>query len=87
MLVIKPYETLQEAVDIANGTRYGLGASVFGRDKKHCRWVMERLECGMVCSNGTLPSLALLSYYADRNSASQILAVRLVLPFDLLDLD
>ncbi|GAA5827611.1 hypothetical protein JCM11251_001757 [Rhodosporidiobolus azoricus] len=50
MTVLK-YDTLEEAVQIANGTRYGLGASVFGRDKKQCRWVMERLDCGMVCSN------------------------------------
>lgn len=51
MTVIK-YDTLDEAVEIANGTRYGLGASVFGRDKRECRYVMDRLECGMVCSNG-----------------------------------
>lgn len=54
MLVLNPYEMLEEAVELANGTRFGLGASVFGRDKKQCRWVMERLDCGMVCSNGTL---------------------------------
>ncbi|CEQ41728.1 SPOSA6832_03470 [Sporobolomyces salmonicolor] len=50
MTVLK-YDTLAEAVEIANGTRYGLGASVFGKSKKQCRWVMDRLECGMVCSN------------------------------------
>jgi len=51
MTVLK-YDTLDEAVALANGTRYGLGASVFGRSKKDCRYVMDRLECGMVCSNG-----------------------------------
>ncbi|GAA6021484.1 hypothetical protein JCM10207_005774 [Rhodosporidiobolus poonsookiae] len=50
MTVLK-YNTLEEAVALANGTRYGLGASVFGRNKRDCRWVMDRLECGMVCSN------------------------------------
>ncbi|GAA5904403.1 hypothetical protein JCM8208_004186 [Rhodotorula glutinis] len=50
MTVLK-YDTLDEAVAIANGTRYGLGAAVFGRRRDECRWVMERLECGMVCSN------------------------------------
>ncbi|GAA5824733.1 hypothetical protein JCM5353_004423 [Sporobolomyces roseus] len=50
MTVLK-YDTLDEAVALANGTRYGLGASVFGRSKKDCRYVMDRLECGMVCSN------------------------------------
>ncbi|GAA5972474.1 hypothetical protein JCM3765_001212, partial [Sporobolomyces pararoseus] len=50
MTVLK-YDTLDEAVEIANGTRYGLGASVFGKSKRDCRYVMDRLECGMVCSN------------------------------------
>lgn len=54
MTVLK-FDTLDEAVEIANGTRYGLGASVFGKDKRECRYVMDRLECGMVCSNGTSP--------------------------------
>ena len=51
MTVLK-YDTLDEAVALANGTRYGLGASVFGKNKKDCKYVMDRLECGMVCSNG-----------------------------------
>ena len=51
MTVLK-YDTLDEAIAIANGTRYGLGASVFGKSKRDCRYVMDRLDCGMVCSNG-----------------------------------
>ncbi|BGP03337.1 Meiotic Sister-Chromatid recombination aldehyde dehydrogenase [Rhodotorula toruloides] len=51
VMTVMRYETLDEAVEIANGTRYGLGASVFGRDRRECGYVMERLECGMVCSN------------------------------------
>lgn len=49
-LVMK-YEKLEEAVDMANGTRYGLGASVFGPDQELCLKVAHRLECGMVCVN------------------------------------
>jgi acyl-CoA reductase-like NAD-dependent aldehyde dehydrogenase len=45
------YETVEEAVDIANGTRYGLGASVFGPDQSLCLKVARRLECGMVAVN------------------------------------
>ncbi|KAK4704146.1 hypothetical protein P7C70_g2068, partial [Phenoliferia sp. Uapishka_3] len=50
MLVMKAYNTAH-AIRIANGTRYGLGASVFGRDQKECRLVVDSLKCGMVCTN------------------------------------
>jgi len=50
MLVMK-YDTIDEAVDIANGTRYGLGASVFGADQQTCKGVALALECGMVSVN------------------------------------
>ena len=48
---IIPYNTLDEAIEIANGTRYGLGASVFGPDQEHCVKLAERLQCGMVSIN------------------------------------
>lgn len=54
VMAVMRYDTLDEAVALANGTRYGLGASVFGRSQQECRYVMDRLECGMVCSNGAL---------------------------------
>ena len=46
-----PYGTVDEAVEIANGTRYGLGASVFGPDQGQCLEVAKQLECGMVSIN------------------------------------
>ena len=49
-LIIK-YETIEEAIAIANSTRYGLGASVFGPDQEQCVKVARRLECGMVSIN------------------------------------
>lgn len=45
------YETIDDAIDIANGTRYGLGASVFGPDQEESLRVAKRLECGMVSIN------------------------------------
>lgn len=45
------YETVEDAIEIANGTRYGLGASVFGPDQDECLKVAKRLECGMVSVN------------------------------------
>ncbi|EJF67146.1 meiotic sister-chromatid recombination aldehyde dehydrogenase [Dichomitus squalens] len=49
-LIIK-YETVEQAIEIANGTRYGLGASVFGPVKDECLKVAKRLQCGMVAIN------------------------------------
>ena len=46
-----PYDTIDEAIEIANGTRYALGASVFGPDKYECLDVAKQLECGMVSIN------------------------------------
>lgn len=48
---ILTYETLDEAVELANNTRYGLGASVFGPDQDRCYQLAQRLECGMVAIN------------------------------------
>lgn len=46
-----PYESVDEAITIANGTRYGLGASVWGPRDHECVRVARLLECGMVSVN------------------------------------
>ena len=46
-----PYASIEEAIRIANDTRYGLGASVFGPDQDECLKIAKRLECGMVSIN------------------------------------
>ncbi|XP_006458568.1 hypothetical protein AGABI2DRAFT_200309 [Agaricus bisporus var. bisporus H97] len=48
---IMPYETIEQAIDIANGTRYALGAAVFGPDQDEAVVVAKQLECGMVAVN------------------------------------
>ncbi|MEN2738377.1 aldehyde dehydrogenase family protein [Microbacterium sp. X-17] len=45
------YDTIDDAIDIANGTKYGLHASVFG-DFEEARRVATRLEAGTVTING-----------------------------------
>ncbi|KAK2460632.1 hypothetical protein APHAL10511_007102 [Amanita phalloides] len=49
--VLLMYETVEEAIELANGTKYGLGASVFGPDQDKCLEVAKQLECGMVSVN------------------------------------
>ncbi|KAJ7739684.1 meiotic sister-chromatid recombination aldehyde dehydrogenase [Mycena maculata] len=88
---LMPYDTLEEAIDIANGTRYGLGASVFGPSQDLCVEVAKQLECGMVSVNDfgvfyvrAWPSTAGLRTYAcilPIPSSSRLGALRAIAPF------
>jgi len=51
IVCIIPYESVDEAIAIANETRYGLGASVWGPRQHECVRVARMLECGMVSVN------------------------------------
>ena len=46
------YKTEDEAIEIANGTQYGLGAYLFAKDPKHGHEVGARLLAGRVFLNG-----------------------------------
>ncbi len=52
VLVVIPYATEDEAVQIANGTQYGLAAGVFGGDADRAYAVAGRLRAGQVDVNG-----------------------------------
>jgi hypothetical protein len=45
------YENVDEAIAIANSTRYGLAASVFGTHQDECYKVAQKLDVGMVSIN------------------------------------
>ncbi|WP_160573515.1 aldehyde dehydrogenase family protein [Actinomadura physcomitrii] len=51
VLTVLPYDDLDEAVAIANGTRYGLSAAVFGEDTDQLNAVGKRLRSGSVHFN------------------------------------
>ncbi|KUY90167.1 MULTISPECIES: aldehyde dehydrogenase family protein [unclassified Burkholderia] len=51
VLAILPYDTVDEAVAIANDTVYGLGAHVQGTDKERVREVAARIRSGQVHVN------------------------------------
>ncbi len=48
---IAPYDTLDEAVELANGTRYGLQAGIFTSDLRTALDAIQRLEFGGVTVN------------------------------------
>ncbi|MGM9445234.1 aldehyde dehydrogenase family protein [Streptomyces murinus] len=51
VLPVLPYRSLDEAIDAANGTGFGLGGSVWGTDLDRAEAVAERLECGTAWIN------------------------------------
>jgi aldehyde dehydrogenase (NAD+) len=51
VLAIIPYDSVDEAVEIANGTVYGLGAHVQGQDLAKAREVAARIRSGQVHIN------------------------------------
>jgi acyl-CoA reductase-like NAD-dependent aldehyde dehydrogenase len=52
VLSIIPYDTEEEAIDIANNTVYGLAGGVWAGDKAHAEQVARRLRTGQVEVNG-----------------------------------
>lgn len=51
VLPVLPYGNLDEAVEAANGTGFGLGGSVWGTDLDRAEAVADRLECGTAWIN------------------------------------
>ena len=52
MLSVIGYRSEDEAVEIANGTPYGLAAAVWSADQEHAVAVARRLRAGQVEVNG-----------------------------------
>lgn len=50
-LVVIPYEKVEEGIEIANSTIFGLGASVYGADINQCRQIASELQAGQVAIN------------------------------------
>jgi aldehyde dehydrogenase (NAD+) len=52
VLSIMPYDTEEEAIEIANDTVYGLAGGVWGADKAHAEEVARKMRTGQVDVNG-----------------------------------
>ena len=57
VLSIIPYDTVDEAVDIANDTIYGLAGRVWSGDHERARAVARRLRAGQVSINEARPDV------------------------------
>lgn len=55
---ITPFATEEEAVRLANGVRYGLGASVWSQNLTRARELAEKLEVGNVSINDSMITVA-----------------------------
>lgn len=45
------YDDVDKAVEMLNKSRFGLGAGVYGENKRECERVAGLLQCGMVAIN------------------------------------
>jgi aldehyde dehydrogenase (NAD+) len=51
VLAVLPYEDIDDAVNLANDSPYGLAAAVFGQDEDRAVEVADRLETGNIGIN------------------------------------
>ncbi len=51
VVIVRGVATVEDAIRAANGSGFGLAASVWGEDMRRCRSVADRLEAGMVTIN------------------------------------
>ena len=54
VIPIMKVENAEAALDYANDSRYGLGGSIFSRDKSAAMHLAERMQSGAVCVNDSL---------------------------------
>ena len=58
VLVMIPYSTIDEAIEIANDSDYGLCGYVYGASKEEAMAVARRMRTGMVHLNGALNEIS-----------------------------
>jgi len=56
VLPVISFKNEEEAIKIANDTRYGLGASIFTSDMKKAKRIIPQIEAGNVCVNDMVKS-------------------------------
>ena len=54
VMTIHPFQSHEEAIELANKTGYGLSASIFGKNKKQIKFISRRIHAGVVSINDVL---------------------------------
>jgi succinate-semialdehyde dehydrogenase/glutarate-semialdehyde dehydrogenase len=54
--VVKVFETDEEAIEMANDTQFGLGASIWTQDNDKATWACKNINAGIVSVNGIVKS-------------------------------
>jgi acyl-CoA reductase-like NAD-dependent aldehyde dehydrogenase len=54
VMTIHPFQSHEEAIELANNTGYGLSASIFGKNKKYIKSISRRIHAGVVSINDVL---------------------------------
>jgi succinate-semialdehyde dehydrogenase/glutarate-semialdehyde dehydrogenase len=66
--VLHKVASVDEAIELANDSPYGLGSAVFTRDEAEADYVANRLEVGMVGVNTTIKSAPDMPFGGVKNS-------------------
>ena len=54
VMTIHPFQSDNDAIELANKTGYGLSASIFGKSKKRINYISRRINAGVVSINDVL---------------------------------
>ncbi len=57
VMPVMPFKDMEEAIDLANDTKYGLNSSVWSDNVKKAQQVVSRLDTGNAYINGTLKNI------------------------------
>jgi len=68
VMIVVPFNTDDEAIALANDTRFGLGASIWTKDLEKARKIMPFLEAGAVFVNSLVKSDPRVPFGGIKNS-------------------
>ncbi|HRH34148.1 MAG TPA: NAD-dependent succinate-semialdehyde dehydrogenase [Catalimonadaceae bacterium] len=65
---VSTFSSIQEAIDLANHTRFGLGATIHTQDEEQAQKLAEKLDCGTVAINAMVRSKPMLPFGGIKSS-------------------